>query len=488
MNNQRQGSRTPMVSQNAPIFPDPDTIKLPLTPRQAASTTHFLEMSFAALRGEPVDVRRPKPPPSKHFQQTRRPVPVATPSLLISDQGEDQDAPATLAQIVERKARSKAHHRKPPKATPPAPAAQDGPEGQPAWLLDTLRLLDQQEARERAELSRVFVRQRVQRQPLPRLEELLSLEDFRPKRGRGAGTAGAGALAAGLHELGRIGLATRLYLYDRDGHPPKQIVLHLCAELLAEALGVSENTLRDWTTQLRKAGYLSACPHYTTTTVDGKQVTVVDGMLYAIRLAPDHTARLRYQDYKRAYRNLDADRAAGRTAYNAIANAAKRAEEAQILEGVQDGEKNTEGSCTPTGQIKAELLEQLRRWAVIPGNVTTQNPLKADPAVINPDEAARRLGGVQDVVHALSTLLDIHASKRAALIGIMGAALARDLDDQHSRAYYCKIIWLAWQAELEGRDGLQALGAELQHLEVDRREWKGLRRPAALLAARLRAA
>ena len=484
MNNQRQGSRTDSVRQSPHSFPVPATLDASLTPRQAASTTHFLEMSRAALRGEPVNVGRPKPPPSKHFQQTRRPVPVATPPLLIPD----QDTPATLAQTVECKVRSKAHYRKPPKATPPTPAAQDGPEGQPAWLLDTLRLLDQQEARERPELSRVFVRQQVQRQPLPRLEELLCLEDFRPKRGRGFGTAGAGALAAGLHELARIGLATRLYLYGKDGQPPKQIVLHLCAELLAEALGVSENTLRDWTTQLRKAGYLSACPHYTTTTVDGKQVTVVDGMLYAIRLAPDHTARLRYQDYKRAYRNLDADRAAGRTAYNAIANAAKRAEEAQISEGVQDGEKNTEGSSTPSGQIQAELLEQLRRWAVIPGNITTQNPLKADPAVINPDEAAKRLGGVQDVVHALSTLLDVHASKRAALIGIMGAALARDLDDQHSRAYYCKIIWLAWQAELEGRDGLQALGAELQHLEVDRREWKGLRRPAALLAARLRAA
>ncbi|MBB5366371.1 hypothetical protein, partial [Deinococcus humi] len=365
-------------------------------------------MSRAALRGELVDVGRTKPPSSKHFQQTRRPVPVAIPPLLISDQVEDQDAPATLAPTVERKARSKAHDRHPQQVTPrpvEAPVAQDGAEGQPAWLLDTLRLLDQQEARERAELSQVFVRQQVQRQPLPRLEELLALEDFRPKRGRGAGTAGAGALAAGLHELARLGLATRLYLYDKDGQSPRQIVLHLCAELLAEALGVSDNTLRDWTTQLQKAGYLSARPHYTTTTLDGKRVTAVDGMLYAIRLTPNHTARLRYQDYKRAYRNLDADRAAGRTAYNAIANAAKRAEEAQILEGVQDSEKNTEGSCTPSEQIRAELLEQLRRWAVIPGNVTTQNPLKADPAVIHPDEAAKRLGGVQDVVHALSTLL-----------------------------------------------------------------------------------
>jgi len=71
---------------------------------------------------------------------------------------------------------------------------------------------------------------------------------------------------------------------------------------------------------------------------------------------------------------------------------------------------------------------------------------------------------------------------------MIGAARARDMKDAHSRLYYGKVIWQAWQAEIEGRDGLQALAVELQRLEVDRREWKGLRRPAALLAARLRAA
>ena len=106
-----------------------------------------------------------------------------------------------------------------------------------------------------------------------------------------------------------------------------------------------------------------------------------------------------------------------------------------------------------------------------------------DASIQNMDEAERRL---QNVVYALPLLLEAHKSKRAALVGMMGAALARDLKDQHSRLYYCKVIWQAWQAEIEGRDGLQALAAELQRLEVDRREWKHLRRPAALLASRLR--
>jgi hypothetical protein len=357
------------------------------------------------------------------------------------------------------------------------------------WLLDALQFCDQQDAQEQTGRARVFVTQKVQRQPLPRLCELLELELFRPKRGKGFGTAGAGALAVRLYELARIFLAARLYLYDKDGHPPQQVVMHLCAEMLAEELGICDNTLREWTAQLTAAGFLYARAHYTTTTNrEGQRVTAIDGMLYAVRLTPGHEARLRYRDYKRQYRDLDADKAAGRTAFNAIANANKRFEEAQILECVQDDQNFIEGSPDPVGQRQAELMEQLRRWAVIPGNIDLQNPLKHDPAINDAANAERLLNGVQDVVFLLPTLLEAHKSKRAALVGMMGAALARDLKDTHSRLYYCKVIWQAWQAEIEGRDGLQALAAELQRLEVDRREWKGLRRPAALLAARLRAA
>lgn len=88
----------------------------------------------------------------------------------------------------------------------------------------------------------------------------------------------------------------------------------------------------------------------------------------------------------------------------------------------------------------------------------------------------------------LPTVAQAHVTKRAALVGMLGAALARLLDDEHSRRYYCKLIWEAWNAEIEGRAGLQALAAQLERLEVDRREWPDLRRPAALLAARLRVA
>jgi hypothetical protein len=442
------------------------------------------------MRGEMVQVNRPAPQPSKGFQRRSRPVPKPTPSVLTPDQGEDRVA--TLPEIVERRIKSKAHHWAARKVTPPpveAVEGEDSASGPALWLLDALQFCEQQDAQVQTERARVFVTQKVQRQPLPRLSELLDLELFRPKRGKGFGTAGAGALAVRLYELARVFLAARLYLYDKDGQPPRQVVMHLCAELLAESLGICDNTMREWTAQLTAKGFVYARHHYTSMTgKDGQRMTAIDGTLYAVSLAPGHAARLRYRDYKRQYRDLDADKAAGKTAYNAILNAERRFKEAQILERVQDDQFFIEGSSNPTGQMQAELLEQLKRWAVIPGNIDTQNPLKHDPAINDAAQAERLLNGVQDVVFLLPSLLEAHKSKRAALVGMMGAALARDLKDSHSRLYYCKVIWQAWQAEIEGRDGLQALAAELQRLEVDRREWKGLRRPAALLAARLRAA
>ena len=467
-----------MVGQNAYRFPVPDTFNTPLTPRQAERAAQFLAMLMPKTAPETVKTDKA--------------------------QAQEQTAPRCKsyeeisAERAERRAKSKAHHRQ-PKRKPntwqsyKAPVVTEGvqeDEECPVWLRDALESLEEPQAAPAAQPAPKMKRQ-VQRQAVPLLADLLDLEQFRPKRGRGYGTAGAGALAALLDEYARTALAHRLYLYDEDGKPPRQIVLHLCAELIAATLKVSENTVRDWTAQLTEAGYLYARAHKTTATLEGEQVTVVDGMLYAVRLAPGHTARLRYEDYKKQYRNLDADRAAGRTAYNAIRNAQRRAEElaeAENLNAVLDDEKNTEGSQDLTGRVQSELREQLRRWAVIPGNITTENPLNADPAVFSPEEVAARLNGVQDVVYLLPTLTEAHVSKRAALVGIMASAIAKDLGDEGSRRYFCKIIWQAWQDELEGRSGLQHLAAQLQRLEVDRREWKELRNPAALLAARLRAA
>ncbi|PNY79342.1 hypothetical protein [Deinococcus koreensis] len=101
-------------------------------------------------------------------------------------------------------------------------------------------------------------------------------------------------------------------------------MLHLSAEMLAGSLGKNQSTYHAWVQRLQAQGYLHARPHYTTVTArDGQRVTVVNGTLYAIRVEPGHQAHLSYEDLTRSYRDLDADREAGRTAWKVMQQAAQ---------------------------------------------------------------------------------------------------------------------------------------------------------------------
>ena len=327
---------------------------------------------------------------------------------------------------------------------------------------------------------------------LPPLADLLDLDALRPTRGRGAGSEGAGALARVLDELARHVLSVRPYKHQ--GEAPRQVVVHLSAEVLAAALERNDATVWRWTQALEASGYLHARPHYTTSTNQaGERVTRVDGTLYAVRLQPGHRARLDYRDLTRQYRDLDADRAAGRTAHRAIATierlnqeerhqleVAELGQNLNHLDALPDGKNKMQGS-TNTLLTTSRYIHALKQWAVTPGQIDI--PLKNDPCIIG----AQGLKGVQDVVYLLPTVLEAQPTKRGVLVDILSATLARSLDDEHSQAFYAKAIWQAYRASAEGRAGLQVLAAQFARLDVDRREWAKLRRPAALLASRLQA-
>lgn len=229
-----------------------------------------------------------------------------------------------------------------------------------------------------------------------------------------------------------------------------QVVIHQSQELQAKALGVHRVTVWRWTQELEERGHIQARAHKATTTHKGKGVTRNDGTLYAVSLKAGHRARLRYDDLRHQYRDLEADRKAGKTAFQTV-----------------------QQSSSLTGN---EWYLLLRQWAVTPGN-TTLNPVESVDCC-----------SVLDVVHALPLVAEAHHTKRAAIVGTLAATLARALGDAHSRKWWCRVIWNAWTDEQEGRAGLQVLAAQLARLDVDRREWEGLRSPAALLTARLKGA
>lgn len=331
-----------------------------------------------------------------------------------------------------------------------------------------------------APLQEAVERQLTQMQAdtLPPLEELVDLEALRPKRGRGAGTEGAGELVRMVYELAKLRLKAARYRFT-----PSQVVIHTSQELLAGACGKDETTIYRWTEKLKATGVLDARPHYTTmTTKEGKQVTVVDGMLFALRLKPGHKARLRFEDLVHQYRDLDLDRKLNRTAWQVVKG--KRAVQKAVRQAKRDGDQDAveklQGSLTH--ENRSVYITALRQWAVSPEKPIT--PLGSDPCNFPP--GAPR--SVQDVIHALPLVFDAHLDKRNALVGLLASGLAHALSDPQSHRWYCRIIWDAYAASVEGRSGLQVLAAQLARLDTDRREWEGLRNPAALLVARMRAA
>ncbi len=228
---------------------------------------------------------------------------------------------------------------------------------------------------------------------------------------------------------------------------PSQVTIHQPQELMARALGCHVVTVWRWTQDLVTAGLVAARAHYTSS----KGATRADGTLYAVSLQAGHVAHLAHDDLAHEYRDLDGDRAAGRTAW-------------KVLQGSE--QRQVEG-----------WFQVLRNWAVTPGSVN-------DPPLFS--DHCRPPGTLQDAAHALPLLAQAHPSKRPGLVGVLASSISHALQDQHSRRYWCRVIWNAWMAEVEGRAGLQVLAAQLARLDADRREWPGLRKPGALLTSRLK--
>lgn len=473
MNNPTQGSQTQMVRQSARTFEVQTT--------KPAPYERFLSMSRAAQA-------------AKQAQEQAEPSPVSPPPV------DALPRVRTLAEITaEQRANRAERRRKHEEARQEAEALITPPQSREEALRGTYAPTQAQ-----VTVRRVVTQQTPKPPPAPLpLAARLDLEALRPKRGKGAGGEGAGQLAALIDVLARHALAVRGYACL-----PSQITMHLSNELIAVALGVPTSTLWRWIKRLEAQGYLHAERHYTTSRGTREQAeqrrsqlardqaegraaparasratttrkrrpayrdTVCSGTLYAVRLQPGHRARLTIEDYAHEWRDLDADRKAGRTAHAAIKAAQVQAD--------QNTEKNMHGSTTP--HAEAHWLDTLKAWAVTPG--WTKPPLLNDPCIIS-DEGPQT---VQDVIFTLSLVETAHRDKRPALVGILAATLARCLNDKHSHRHYCRLIWDAYTATIEGRAGLQVLAAQLARIDTDRQEWSELRKPAALLTARMQSA
>ncbi len=447
MNNQQQGSRTQMVRQTAPVFPPLNPIVNPLTPERTAPNP-YLEMSLAALRGDPVDTRRTQAQPSKQFQKASRPLPASIPSVLTSDQGEDQAAAALLPEIVEetrrrlaQQARDNREQRRADERTRlhqllNAPTDEAAPDFVPPANLQAGR--QPPSGSVRVTLPRPVV-------PGPAWSELSAdaVLDSVPW------------LSKGARLVFRIMHMTAVAKAQDCGYAviPNSVAYHLPQLLLAFVVRYTTRHLRRLTNELEASGVIDGGAHAAKVkTGIGTTRHLWDGSIWAVKLRPSTCdAYLAPEDWRHEWRDFQADLESGRTAKKLM-------------------------SYLNTCEGLARQEHVLKTWAVNPNAKMTSLCLERT------FQAEQKMT-LQDTVYALPLIGELSELKQAGAIGNAASVISHALGDSHSRRFWCGLLWAATR-----NGSLETFSAQLLRLLADVQESSELRNPGALFAARLRSA
>lgn len=236
--------------------------------------------------------------------------------------------------------------------------------------------------------------------------------------------------------------------HRRGYHRKASQVSYFCpAESICAHLGISRGSFYRSLKELMALGLVDARGHKTT--INGWAVRS-DGTLWSVKLLPHKgsRARLRYDDLKAQYRDLEADIEAGNTAY------------AQTRQ-------------SSTGETNIVTLESLLAWALPP--VHAQNPVTLTVA------SKERL--------SLEILLDVPGiPKQGRREGVDKAAraLAQHLTDDASLNFYRYLVWQLLRLHQQGRNYVLAVYQMVLRAGVDHRECFA-RKPGALFVSRLKA-
>lgn len=245
-----------------------------------------------------------------------------------------------------------------------------------------------------------------------------------------------------LHRLGCTVAQHRGY-HRRAGQ-----VSYFCpAESICAHLGISRGSFYRSLKELLALGLVDARGHKTT--INGWAVRC-DGTLWSVKLRPHQggRARLRFEDLKAQYRDLEADIEAGNTAY------------AQTRQ-------------SKTDETPVVTLECLLAWALPP--VRQQNPVTLTVA--------------SDEHLSLELLLDVpFLPKQGRREGVDKAAraLAQGLTDASSLNFYRYLVWQLLRLHQQGRDYLLAVYQMVLRARTDQHEGFA-RKPGALFVSRLKA-
>lgn len=234
---------------------------------------------------------------------------------------------------------------------------------------------------------------------------------------------------------------------------PGQVTFHLPAVTLAGAAGYARSHLYRLLDELTRGGLLDGGGH--AQNVMGR--SLYDGCLWAVRTRPDaEPPRVRADEWRHHWRpGFTAD----------VLGKMGAAEEMRQLE---------------TQEADAELKYQAAKHrAAIPDAIFP-------PAVSSCPMPPRQ--GLNAVADALCGLMAVHVRHRARRVGQLASGMCAALGEPERRRYWCRVIWEALRASVEGRAGLQGLSAQVARLAGDMAEGAPWKVPGAVLAARLKGA
>ena len=254
------------------------------------------------------------------------------------------------------------------------------------------------------------------------------------------------ALALRIYAL--LNLLGCTVAHRRGYHRKASQVSYFCpAESICAHLGISRGSFYRSLKELLALGLVDARGHKTT--INGWAVRC-DGTLWSVKLLPHKgsRARLRYDDLKAQYRDLEADIEAGNTAY------------AQTRQ-------------SSTGEANMVTFGSLLAWALSPAHAQT-------PVTLTVASEGRL---------PLEILLDvpfIPKQGRREAVDKAARALAQHLTDEGSLNFYRYLVWQLLRLHQQGRDYVLAVYQMVLRASADHREGFA-RKPGALFVSRLKA-
>lgn len=238
----------------------------------------------------------------------------------------------------------------------------------------------------------------------------------------------------------------------RGYHPKAAQVSYFCpAEAICAHLGISRGSFYRSLRDLIELGLVACRGHKTTL---GSRVRC-DGTLWSVKLVPTTSsrARLRFEDLKASYRDLEADIEAGNTVYQ------------QMRQSYAKEDKRVE-------------FESLLQWALSPQREI--NPVTVTVA----SETVASKSKLE-----LEILLDVPGlprQGRRAGVDRAAQALAQHLGDPGSLNFYRHLVWQLLRLNQQGRGYFEVVYAMVTRVMADLREGFA-RKPGALLITRLKA-